>query len=132
MTTVCCALFVAACGGGPAVDRTASLASLRTAIETSVTSAEQSADHSRRMAVVADNNLLRDMTRAEVQDAIGRGDDCARHPRCSENGFEGDDWHYTIGSMGEGHSGHLPVLIVGFDRTGRVSQVFTVQTHDAD
>jgi len=102
---------------------------LREAIDAPVSSPEQSADNSRLVEEALNERALDDMTRDEVEAAIGRGDPCSRHPRCAENGFEDDDWFYAVGQMGEGASGAVPVLIVGFDRTGRVDRSWNLQTH---
>ena len=81
------------------------------------------------MEQVADADALQGMTREEIQTAIGKGDDCSAHPRCEENGFASNDWFYTVGQIGTGPAGNLPLLIVGFDRSGRVDRVWNFSTH---
>jgi hypothetical protein len=121
-------LTIAACGG-PSLPREEHWSRLGAAINASVASPAQSAEHSRVVQAVVDDGALDDLSRAEVEAHIGRGDDCSRHPRCAELGFEPDDWYYAVGRLGDGASGNLPALIVGFDRTGRVAQVWNLRTH---
>jgi hypothetical protein len=120
---------VAGCGG-PSIDGGQALRDLAAAMERPVSSPDETAEHSRIVERALDSEVLMDKTRQEVLDAIGRGDDCSRHPKCAENGFAVDDWFYTVGTMGEGRAGVLPILIVGFDRTGRVTRVWNMRTHD--
>ncbi|MEM9192718.1 MAG: hypothetical protein AAGF12_26325 [Myxococcota bacterium] len=115
--------------GGPQVDRGVQLQELRQAIERPVSSPEESGENSRVVEASLEAEVLMEMTRLEVEEAIGRGDPCSRHPRCAEQEFESDDWFYTVGQMGEGRTGALPILIVGFDRTGRVTRVWNLRTH---
>ncbi len=120
--------IAAACGGaGPPPEQT--LAELRAAIEAPVSSNEASQERSRTLQRLLETEVLMDMNRAEVDEAIGRGDPCSRHPRCAEQGFEGDDYFYTVGTEGDGAVGTLPLLIVGFDRTGRVTRLWSFRTH---
>ena len=120
---------VALACGGPAMPREEALAKLRTAISDPVSSPEQSQENSRLVETILDDQVLHGMFRAEVEEKIGRGDECSRHPRCQENGFSGDDWFYTVGTMGEGRTGALPELIVGFDTSGRVVKTWNLTTH---
>jgi len=122
-------LLLAACGGGTTVNPTESLARLRTAIDSPVSTNEQGQENSRLVEQSLEENVFDDMMRSEVEEAIGRGDPCSRHPRCAENGFEPDDWFYTVGQMGEGSVGALPIMILGFDRTGRVVRSWNLSTH---
>lgn len=124
-----CLLLKLGCAGAN-LNRGAELSRLRTAIESQVSSPEQSAELSRTVESVLQTESLTELTRDEVQDAIGRGDPCSRHPICAEQGFKGDDWYYAVGQAGEGHAGALPELIVGFDRTGRVSRTWNLRIED--
>jgi len=94
-----------------------------------VQSRDQNADHSRLVASVVEHEILKDMLRSEVEATIGRGDPCSRHPRCMENDFDPDDWFYTVGTAGDGPVGTLPILIVGFDQSGRVIHTWNLQIH---
>jgi len=113
--------------GTSSVNRQDLLPRLREAIEAPVATEQTNVDNSRLVEEVADGRVLEDMTRVEVEQRIGRGDPCSRHPRCIENGFEDDDWHYTVGEMGEALRDNAPVLIVGFDRSGRVTRVWNLR-----
>ena len=121
--------LLVACGGGPQVPPDQLLAELARARETPVSSGEESATHSRLVQDVVDADALQDLRRFEVEEKIGRGEPCSRHPRCGQLGFQADDWFYPIGAMGEGYGGPVPLLIVGFDRHGAVDRVWTLRTH---
>jgi hypothetical protein len=122
-------LLLLSIGCGPAIDRGSTLAELRQAIARPVSSSDESAENSLIVEKVVENDVLLEMNRLDVEEAIGQGDPCSRHPRCAELDFQGDDWFYTVGQMGEGRTGALPLLIVGFDTSGRVVRVWHLFTH---
>jgi outer membrane protein assembly factor BamE (lipoprotein component of BamABCDE complex) len=122
------AVHLTACGGGATATR-AQLPELRQAIDEPVESKEANEEHSRLVEAVAEDGVLDGMSRSEVQSALGRGDPCSRHPKCAENGFDGNDWYYSVGRMGEGGPSVRPVLIVGFDRTGQVDRTWNLRVH---
>lgn len=122
------AAFTPACGGAQR-GGTADLTALRAALAEPVTSLEVSQAHSRLAEAALEENAFEGKTRAEVEALLGRGDDCATHPRCAEQGFADDDWHYDVGVPAE-HSAPIPVIILGFDRSGRVSRTWNLRTHD--
>jgi hypothetical protein len=111
------------------MSRETALPQLRAAIEKVISSPEESAENSRLVEKILDDTVLHEMFRAELEEAIGRGDPCSRHPRCAEQGFSGDDWFYTVGQMGEGRTGAVPIMIVGFDTSGRVVRTWNLTTH---
>jgi hypothetical protein len=121
------AVLALACG--PTMTREEALPRLKQAIASSVSSPEQSQESSRLVEDILEQKILHGMFRHEVEEAIGRGDACSRHPRCAENDFSGDDWFYSVGVMGEGRTGALPILIVGFDTSGRVVRTWNLRTH---
>jgi Na+-translocating ferredoxin:NAD+ oxidoreductase RnfG subunit len=123
-------LGVGACGSMPSVPRQQSLQELRTAIESQVTSPEASAQSSRLVDRIADDDVLQNMRRFEVEEAIGRGDTCSRHPRCAEQDFDSNAWFYSVGEANDGYAGPVPELIVGFSREGRVNRVWNLRTHE--
>ena len=122
-------LLVAVGCGGASVNHDESLRRLSDAIQAPVSSPEEAQQNSNLTELVVEEGMLEDMTREEVSERIGRGDDCSRHPRCAENGFEADDWFYTVGQMGEGSAGAMPILIVGFDRFGKVVRTWNLRVH---
>ncbi len=122
------ALMTTACGGS-SINAADTMAQLRTAIDSPVESSEDGQANSRLVETALEENIFDSMLRQEVQDAIGRGDPCSRHPRCAQNGFEDDDWFYTVGQMGESSTGTLPIMILGFDHTGRVVRSWNMSTH---
>ena len=123
-------LFGASCGGLPSVPREESLEELRVAIETPVSSSEVSAQNSRLVERIADEDVIQNMRRSELEEAIGRGDTCSRHPHCGENGFDANAWFYAVGQASDGYAGAVPELIVGFSREGRVDRVWNLRTHE--
>lgn len=129
-------LGLTAAGGAPALagcgatmKRTQALPELRSAIRTPVDSRTQNEENSRLVERIADGRVLDGMRRHEVAEALGKGDPCSRHPRCREEGFDPDDWFYTVGRMGRSDTGRQPILIVGFDRTGQVDRVWNLRIH---
>lgn len=127
MLLLTCALTVGC--GGASINRDESLRRLSDAIQAPVSSPEEAQENSKLVEQIVQEGLLEDMTREEVSSAIGRGDDCSRHPRCAENEFEDDDWFYNVGQMGEGSAGMVPALIVGFDRFGKVTRTWNLRVH---
>ena len=129
-------LTLAACLGtgclacGPSIPPAQTLRALQEAMNEPVDDAEESALISHRVQNVVENDSLMNMSRVEVEEAIGRGDPCSRHPRCMDNGFENDDWFYDVGALGQGYPGPVPILIVGFDNEGRVVRVWNLRTHE--
>ncbi len=119
--------IVLACG--PSIPPAQTLASLAEVMNEPVDDADESARNSQRVQAVVENDSLMNLSRPEVEELIGRGDPCSRHPRCMENEFDGDDWFYDVGALGEGYPGPVPILIVGFDREGKVVKVWNLRTH---
>jgi len=121
------ALCLVSCGAAlPPAQR---LASLRQALDGDVPSREVSAEHSRVVEATLDDNALNGLRRDEVQEILGRGEPCSRHPRCAQHDFQDNDWFYEVGHSAEGYGSALPLLILGFDRAGRVSRVWNLRTH---
>jgi hypothetical protein len=129
LTALCALVLCSACGAQGA-NRDELIPRLRDAMLSQVSSQQQNEDNSRLIQEVVESGALEDMTRPEVEQAIGRGDVCSRHERCRENEFDDDDWYYSVGTMGEAYrGGAAPVLIVGFDRSGRVMHVWNLRVH---
>lgn len=118
----------ASCGGTQSSSQE-QLTNLRRAMQEEVRSAEDNQAHSRLVENIAENGALIGKTREEVRETIGAGDPCSRHERCQENDFEDNDWFYTVGRSGSGFSGQAPILIVGFDRTGRADRTWNLRVH---
>jgi len=120
-------LMAGACASGPGAQET--LPKLRAAIASEVTSAEQNADHSALVEQVSQARHLHGLTRSELEDRIGPGEPCARHPVCSERGFESDDRYYEIGRPSESYVvRYRPALLVGINRFGKVERTFVLRT----
>lgn len=120
-------LSLTACGGAP-VDHSSSHRNIAEILATPVNSKDQSAEHSRKIEKALEAQAFHGMSRLQVEQAIGKGDPCSRHPRCEEQGFNPDDWFYDGGTMGEG-SVQLPSFILGFDHQGRVNATWNLRTH---
>ncbi len=125
---VLAALVVAGCGGMSRAEGERLLPDLRQRITHPVDTRAQSADNSRVVEKVVDSNALQGMTQEQVRQAIGVGDDCSRHPKCGELGFQDDDWYYTVGTLGRG-AAQAPLLIVGFDTSGKVVRTWNMRTN---
>jgi outer membrane protein assembly factor BamE (lipoprotein component of BamABCDE complex) len=123
---VCLLLCLAGCAHGSASEG-GELAKLRAAMTTPVSTPEQNTQNSALVEQVAEKDLLQGLTRDQVAEQIGRGDACSRHPMCREQGFEDEDWYYEVGQMGDGYVRARPVLIVGFDRFGKSTRVYSLR-----
>jgi hypothetical protein len=110
----------AACGGG-AANRQQTLDELRAAMGREVTTPGDRQAHNDVVVRVVDSGALEGMTRDEVLAAIGRGRPCSESSLCAGRDYEDDDWVYEVGADPRGSVGRMPTLIVGFDRTGKVS-----------
>ena len=102
------------------------LAELREAMQRELPAgdAETLEDHNRLVETVRDGNVFDGMRRSEVQEKIGRGQECGARDLCGRNGFRPDDWVYEIGQR-EGVAWG-PTMIIGFDRQGIVDHVYTL------
>ncbi|MEM9075198.1 MAG: hypothetical protein AAGE52_42260 [Myxococcota bacterium] len=127
MTRFALLVLLVACG--PTIPRETLVTNLRSAMEAPVNTQEEAAQHSRVVQDAVDGDALQGLRRFEVEEKLGRGDACSRHPRCGELGFDSDDWFYNVGALGEGFPGPVPSLIVGFDRRGVVVRVWNLQLH---
>ena len=122
---LCAALTLAACGG-PAVDRDETFARLREAMNTEIPpeGEEVLEAHNQLVETVRDEGIFDGMRRFEVQEKLGRGQECGGRALCAERGFPPTAWVYEIGRRDGLPWG--PTLIVGFDRQGFVENVFTL------
>lgn len=111
------------------VSKTQARETLKAAMTAPLHTAEDSAKVSRDVESALDGRALGGMRRLEVQALLGRGDRCGTHQLCAEKKFEQDDWYYIVGERQEGFSEQPPVMIVGFDREGRVQRVWNLRTH---
>src|SRR5437762_2205870 len=108
----CLCLLACAPKAAPASE---TLPRLREAIQQPVSSAEQNQQNSALVEQVAEAGYLLGLTREEVEQRVGKGDRCARHPMCSQQGFESEDWYYEVGQMGSSYLRFRPALVVGFN-----------------
>jgi len=124
--------LVLACAGsslacGASVPRDQLISNLHQAMQEDVPDAAASANHSRVVEAALDENALDGLSRDEVEERIGRGEPCSRHPRCGEHDFRDNDWFYEVGHSSEGFGSALPLLILGFDRAGRVDRTWSLR-----
>jgi hypothetical protein len=121
---------LAACGAGSSsLPREHWDSRLKAAIRSQVTSREQNLENSRAVERALDEGALKNLMRFEVRAALGSGEPCSAHPECGENGFQSDDWYYTVGSGDEEQVGKRPALIVGFSRHDRVERTWNLRVH---
>jgi hypothetical protein len=107
------------------MDRHTTLPRLRTAIEGEVTGTTELEDHNQLVENVVQSGVLEGMFESEVQEALGRGQDCGGREICSAHGFRETDWTYEVGhAPGDPSLPAGPTLVVGFDRTGRVDNTY--------
>lgn len=126
VSLVCLASALAAPGCGAAIDREATLTHLREAMqeEIPVGDAAVLGDHNHLVESARDGNVFDGMRRSEVEDALGRGQECGSRELCSRGGFAPTDWVYEIGQRDGVAWG--PTVIIGFDRQGIVDNVYTL------
>lgn len=120
-------LLTGASACGPAIDHTATWSRLRAAITAPIDSPTQMDEHNQLVRDVVDGNALDGLRMSEVQERIGRGDQCGSRALCHERGFRPTDWVYDVGRQAsdpELPAG--PTLIVGFDTAGFVVGTYYV------
>ncbi|HJL14760.1 MAG TPA: hypothetical protein RMH99_03835 [Sandaracinaceae bacterium LLY-WYZ-13_1] len=119
------ACLAAGCGGA-SVDRETTLARLRDAMQEEIPPGEEAVleDHNQLVERVRDGNVLDGMRRFEVEEALGRGQECGARELCARHEFAPDDWVYEVGRRDGLPWG--PTIIVGFDRQGIVNDVYTL------
>lgn len=112
--------------GGASVDREGTLSRLRDALTEELPPGDTDTleAHNRIVEDIRDGDVLEGMRRHEVQDAIGRGDECGTRALCAEHDFQADDWIYEVGTRDGVAWG--PTIVVGFDRQGIVTNVYTL------
>lgn len=112
--------------GGASVDREATFTRLRAAMTEELPQGDTTTleDHNQLVENVRDGNALDGMRRFEVEEALGRGEDCGPRPICSEHGFMATDWIYEVGRREGVPWG--PTMVIGFDRQGIVTNVYTL------
>ncbi len=120
LTLFCAA--IPACG--PGVDREATLTRLRAALEADVTDEDVLREHNELVRTVREGSVLHGLRRGEVQERLGRGQECGVRELCAAHGFTPTDWTYEVGQRDGMPWG--PTLIVGFDRQGIVDGVYTL------
>ncbi len=121
------ALVAALAGcGGATVDREQLFASLRTAIQEEIEPGDDATleRHNQLVVEARDQSLFDGMRRFEVEEKLGRGQECGSRALCSDHGFAPTAWTYEVGRR-DG-VGWGPTIIVGFDRQGIVDNVYTL------
>jgi len=122
-STLLCA--IPGCGGA-SVDREGTLSRLRVAITTELVDGDATAleDHNQLVEDIRDGNVLDGMRRFEVEEALGRGQECASRPLCTRHDLDPTDWIYEVGRRDGLPWG--PTIVVGFGRQGIVDRVYTL------
>lgn len=112
--------------GGASVDREETLTRLRSALSAELAQGDNVTleDHNQLVESIRDGNVLDGMRRSEVEEALGRGQECGNRPLCADHGFGETGWVYEVGQR-EGVAWG-PTLIIGFDRQGIVDNVYTL------
>lgn len=84
-------------------------------------------DHNQIVETARDGNVFDGMRRHEVEEELGRGQECGSRELCARQGFAPTAWVYEIGRRDGVAWG--PTLIIGFDRQGIVDNVYTLVRH---
>lgn len=113
--------------GPPPPSAQETLPRLRNVLREPVSSAEQNKQNSELVVQVSELKHLHGLTRLEVEEKLGKGEDCSGHPLCADKGFFPGDWFYEIGTTGSSYVRHRPELIVGFNRFGKVERTFVLE-----
>lgn len=125
MIALALAALAPACGA--AVDHTATLARLRDAIDTPITGPDVREQHNQLVEDVVRGGALEGLRQHEVQERIGRGEQCGPSRLCADHGFRPTDWTYDVGrDPGDPQLPAGPTLIVGFDSAGIVDGTYFV------
>lgn len=112
---------------GAAVDHTATFARLRDAIDAPITGPEVREDHNQLVEDVSQGGALEGLRQHEVQERIGRGEQCGTNRLCADHGFRPTDWIYDVGrDPDDPQLPAGPTLIVGFDSAGIVDGTYFV------
>lgn len=120
------ALFSISCGPPPRSAQE-TLPQLKAALHEPVSTPEQNKQNSELAVEVSEHLHLQGMTRLTLEEKLGKGSPCGKHPICRERGFFDDDWYYEIGTEGTQYLRHRPALIVGFNRFGKVERTFVLE-----
>jgi len=113
--------------GPPPPSAQETLPRLKNALDEPVSTAEQNKQHSDLAVTISEQKHLHGLTRLELEQKVGKGDMCGKHPICKERGFWDDDWYYEVGTEGSSYVRHRPALIVGFNRFGKVERTFVLE-----
>jgi len=107
------------------MDRSTTLPRLQRAIGEEVSGTVVLEDHNQLVQNIVESGVLEGMFESEVEQALGRGQDCGTRDVCSAHGFRASDWTYEVGhAPGDPSLPAGPTLVVGFDRTGRVDNTY--------
>lgn len=127
VTSIALCLAALASGCGAAVDHRATLANLRDAIGAPITGPEVRERHNQLVEDVVRGGALDGLRQHEVQERIGRGEQCGTSRLCAERGFRPTDWTYDVGrDPSDPQLPAGPTLIVGFDSAGIVDGTYFV------
>lgn len=120
------ALSLLACGPtAPPASQT--LPRLRAALEAPVPSEQKNRENSALVQEIVDNGHVLGLTRLEVEEKLGKGDECRNHELCAEHGFYDTDLYYEVGQTGDIYLRFRPALILGFDRFGKVTRTYNLR-----
>ena len=122
------ALVVVSTTGCPmTMDRPSTLTRLRAAIDEAVEGPTVLEDHNQLVEDIVRSAVFEGMYESQIQESLGRGDDCGVREMCREHGFRESDWTYEVGRQpGDPSLPAGPTLIIGFDRQGHVSRTYYV------
>lgn len=112
-------------GCGAAADHTATLRRLRDAIHAEVTGPMVLEDHNQLVEEVVRSGALEGLRMFELEQRIGRGEQCGVRAICAQRGFRATDWIYEVGRHPDDPElAAGPTLLVGFDSAGVVDRTF--------
>src|SRR5687767_8974619 len=86
------ALLIVACGPPPPSAQD-TLPRLKNALHEPVSSVDQNKANSDLTVQVSELKHVEGLSRLEVEEKLGKGDECSEHPICKERGFYPDDWY---------------------------------------
>ena len=118
-------LALAVAGCPHTMDRATTLPRLHAAIGEEVSGTVVMHDHNELVENVVRSGVLEGMRQDEVQEALGRGQECGARELCHEHGVVASDWTYEVGhAPGDPSLPAGPTLVVGFDRSGHVNNAY--------
>lgn len=112
-------------GCGARANPAETLSRLRAAIDEPVADTVVLEDHNQLVEDAVQSGALEGLRQYQIQEQLGRGQECGTRSLCADHGFRPTDWVYEIGRDPDDASLPAgPTLIIGFDSSGIVTDTY--------